>query len=75
MFYEVPGNANGKMSQRVYIDSILNPVIKSCLEAGEEFVLKDGDPGHRKANNIIYTSTPPHLIPIPPLNVASFRYH
>ena len=51
-FYEVPGNNNGKMSQRVYIDSILEPVIKPCLEVGEQFVLEeDGDSGHGSANN------------------------
>ena len=51
-FYEVPGNNNGKMSQRVYIDSILEPVIKPCLEVGERFVLEeDGDSGHGSANN------------------------
>lgn len=27
-FYEVPGNTNGKMSQRVSIDQILQPVVK-----------------------------------------------
>lgn len=28
-FYNVPGNINEKMSQRVYIDQILNPIVKS----------------------------------------------
>ena len=47
VFYEVPGNTNGKMSQRVYIDSILEPVVKPWLEVGEDFVLEeDGDSGH-----------------------------
>ena len=27
-FYNVAGNTNGKMSQRVYIDSILEPIVK-----------------------------------------------
>ena len=27
-FYEVPGNTNGKMSQKVYIEKILEPVVK-----------------------------------------------
>ncbi len=47
IFYEVPGNSNGKMSQRVYIDSILEAVVKRWLEAGEDFALEeDGDSGH-----------------------------
>lgn len=47
VFYEVPGNTNGKMSQRVYIDSILEPVVKPWLKAGEDFVLEeDGDSGY-----------------------------
>ena len=52
IFYEVPGNTNGKMSQRVYIDSILEPIVKPCLEMSERFVLEeDGDSGHGSANN------------------------
>ena len=27
-FYEAPSNMNGKMSQRLYIDSIREPVVK-----------------------------------------------
>lgn len=27
-FYEVPGNTNGKMSQQVYTDQILEPIVK-----------------------------------------------
>lgn len=47
VFYEVPGNTNRKMSQRVYINSILEPVLKPWLEAGEDFVLEeDGDSRH-----------------------------
>lgn len=41
IFYEVPGNSNGKMGQRVYIDSILEAVVKPWLEAGEDFVLEE----------------------------------
>jgi len=33
-FYNVPDNTNGKMSQQVYIDSILDPIIKTWLEHG-----------------------------------------
>lgn len=46
-FYEVPGNSNGKMTHQVYIDSILEPVVKPWLERGDDFVLEeDGDSGH-----------------------------
>lgn len=47
IFYEVPGNSNGKMNQRVYINSILEPIVKPWLKAGEDFVLeKNNDSGH-----------------------------
>jgi hypothetical protein len=46
-YYNVSGNANEKMSQRVYIDQILKPVVKSWLDQGHDFVLEeDGDSGH-----------------------------
>ena len=56
MFYDVPSNTNGKMSQRVYIDQILKPVVKPWLEAGHDFVLEeDGDSGHgpSRKHNIV----------------------
>ena len=31
VYYTVPGNKNGKMSHRVYIDSILEPVVKPWI--------------------------------------------
>lgn len=47
IFYDVPTNKNGKMTHQVYINSILEPVVKPWLEAGDEFVLEeDGDSGH-----------------------------
>ena len=43
---EVPSHTNGKMNQRVHIDSVLEPVVKPWLEPGEDFVLEeDGDSG------------------------------
>ena len=46
-FYDVPGNKNDKMSQQVYIDSILNPVVKSWLEEAKrndyEFTLEEDE--------------------------------
>lgn len=56
-FYNVPGNTNEKMSQRVYIDSILEPIFKSWIEAKHDFVLEeDGDSGHGPGkSNIVKT--------------------
>ena len=52
--YDVPGNTNGKMSQRVYIDQILKPVVKPWLDRGDDFCLKeDGDSGHGTSKNNI----------------------
>ncbi|KAF8857210.1 hypothetical protein BDZ45DRAFT_547405, partial [Acephala macrosclerotiorum] len=46
-FYDVDTNSNGKMTHRVYIDQILEPVVKPWLDAGHDFVLEeDGDSGH-----------------------------
>ena len=47
IFYEVPSNSNGKMSQKVYIDFIQESVVKTWLETDPKFVLEeDGDSGH-----------------------------
>lgn len=47
VFYKVPGNTNGKMSQEVYIQSILEPVVKPWIDRGDDFVLwEDNDSGH-----------------------------
>ena len=47
IFYEVPGNSNGKMTHQVYINSILEPVVKPWPERGDDFVLEeDGDSRH-----------------------------
>ena len=37
IFYDVPGNKNGKLTHQVYTDSILEPVVKPRITAGEEF--------------------------------------
>ncbi len=51
-FYEVPGNTNGKMSLKVYINQILEPVVKPWLLKKQDFVLEeDGDSRHGKAKN------------------------
>ena len=52
IFYNVPGNTNGKMSLQVYINQILEPVVKPWLLEKQNFVLEeDGDSGHGKAKN------------------------
>jgi hypothetical protein len=55
--YNVAGNTNGKMSQRVYIDQILEPVVKPWILAGHNFALEeDGDSGHGPGKgNIVRT--------------------
>ncbi|KAF2033422.1 hypothetical protein EK21DRAFT_86230 [Setomelanomma holmii] len=46
-FYEIKNNTNGKMTQRAYIDQILEPVVKPWLERGDDFVLEEGgNSGH-----------------------------
>ena len=56
-FYEVLGNINGKMSQRVYIDHILQLIVKPWIEAHYDFVLEeDGDSGYGPGKlNIVRT--------------------
>ncbi len=47
IFYNVPGNTNGKMSLQVYRDSILEPHVKPWIKRGDDFVLEeDNDLGH-----------------------------
>lgn len=57
ILYNVPGNTNGKMSQRVYIDQILKFVVKSWLDRGDDFCLKENeDSGHGiSKHNIVRT--------------------
>lgn len=52
IFYNVPGNTNGKMTQQVYVDDILGLYVRPCLEAGEQFILEeDNDSGHGGRTN------------------------
>jgi len=52
VYYTVPGNTNGKMSHQVYIDSILEPIVKPWIQDVKRgridpFILEeDGDSGH-----------------------------
>lgn len=54
-FYDLPTSKHGKMSQEIYINQILEPIVKPWLLAGENFVLEeDGDSGHGpKGRNIV----------------------
>lgn len=57
MFYEMSGNSNDKMSQKVYINFILESIMKSTLERKKRFILKeDDDSEHNSAdnNNIVW---------------------
>ncbi len=53
--YKVSTNKNGKISQRVYHDTILEGVVKGWLDTGERFILEeDGDSGHGpRGQNIV----------------------
>ncbi len=47
IFYDALDNKNGKLTHQVYMDFILDPVVKPWITAGEDFVLEeDGDSGH-----------------------------
>lgn len=54
--------SNGKISQRVYIDSILEAVVKPWLEAGQDFVLEEDIVRHWKAKHgLKYYFNCPHF--------------
>ena len=59
VFYEIASNTNGKMTQRAYIDQILEPVVKPWIQRGDDFVLEEdqdsghGMPGKIKKTNIV----------------------
>jgi hypothetical protein len=59
VLYEVPGNSNGKISQRVYINQILEPHVLPQIEdvGRDHFVLfEDNDSGHGPSkSNIVRT--------------------
>jgi hypothetical protein len=56
-FYNVLGNTNDKMSQKLYIDQILKFVVKSWLKSGHDFVLKEDDISDHESgkHNIVRT--------------------
>jgi hypothetical protein len=49
-YYNVSGNVNKKISQRVYIDHILKSVIKSWLDQEHDFVLEEDDDSDHDSN-------------------------
>jgi hypothetical protein len=57
MFYNISSNTNGKMTQRAYIDMILEPVVKPWLKDRKSFILEeDQDLGHSTSQiNIVRT--------------------
>jgi hypothetical protein len=53
-FYEVHTNSDGKLSQQVYRDVILQSIVKPWLDASQRFILEeDGDSGHGPGRQII----------------------
>jgi hypothetical protein len=47
VFYDILSNSNGKMTQKAYIQQILDPVVRPWIERGDDFVLEeDGDSGY-----------------------------
>ena len=51
VFYDIPGNTNGKMTMAKYVQ-ILDEYVKPLLIEGCDFILEeDGDSGHEVANN------------------------
>lgn len=64
VFYDIPGNSNGKMTLKGYIEHILEPVVKPWLIDGQDFVLEeDGDSGYGTgAKNIVRTWKEEHSL-------------
>lgn len=47
IFYDILGNKNGELIHQVYVDFILEPVVKSWITAGKDFVFEeDGISSH-----------------------------
>ena len=55
VFYDIPGNTNGKMSRDVYRDKILEPVVKDWLVKSRFILEEDGNSGHgwSKTSNVV----------------------
>lgn len=47
IWYEIPTNSNGKMTQAIYREVVLEGYVKGLMKEGRQFVLEeDGDSGH-----------------------------
>lgn len=55
LFYDIPSNTNGKMTQQAYISQILEPVVsKWCKEPAARWTLEeDRDSGHGVSTNSV----------------------
>ncbi len=55
--YDVSDNQNDKMSQKIYLKSILKLIVKSWLDRDDDFVLKENDDSSHDINksNIVRT--------------------
>ncbi|KNG52861.1 hypothetical protein TW65_09314 [Stemphylium lycopersici] len=52
IFYNTPGNKNGKLSLQVYRDQILEPVVKGWVQNDPYFIVEeDNDSGHGGGSN------------------------
>jgi hypothetical protein len=58
IFYDVPGNSNGKMTTDFYVNDILEPIVKPWIQNDPPFVLEENrDSGHgiTKSNTVATT--------------------
>jgi hypothetical protein len=54
IFYNIESNTNGKMTQKAYIDQILNPIVKPWIQHHKSFVLEeDRDSRHGTSDHNI----------------------
>ncbi|KAF1964210.1 hypothetical protein BU23DRAFT_604932 [Bimuria novae-zelandiae CBS 107.79] len=55
VFYNIDSNTNGKMTQKAYINQILDPIVKPWIKDQQDFALEeDRDSGHGTGiNNIV----------------------
>jgi hypothetical protein len=54
VFYDIPSNDNGKMTQQFYKYHILEPIVEPWLQLVQSFWLEeDGDSGHGPGKNNI----------------------
>jgi hypothetical protein len=64
VFYNIESNTNGKMTQKAYINQILEPVVKPWIQHHNRFILEeDQDSGHgtSKSNIVVDWKRKNHL--------------